>query len=94
MDEVLAILSQTADGVYAVDRAQRIVFWNAAAERLLGYGAAEVMEVSSELCNFFSHWHPLTEQDHELIECRLPIANRLRPLFGHLLQRQIHHLHE
>jgi PAS domain S-box-containing protein len=43
MDEVLAILSQTADGVYAVDRAQRIVFWNAAAERLLGYGAAEVI---------------------------------------------------
>jgi PAS domain S-box-containing protein len=43
MDEVLAVLSHTADGVYAVDRAQRIVFWNAAAERLLGYRAAEVI---------------------------------------------------
>jgi PAS domain S-box-containing protein len=43
MDEVLAVLAQTADGVYAVDQAQRIVFWNAAAERILGYRADEVM---------------------------------------------------
>lgn len=43
MDEVLAVLSQTADGVYAVDQAQRIVFWNDAAERLLGYHADEVV---------------------------------------------------
>jgi PAS domain S-box-containing protein len=43
MDEVLTVLSRTADGVYAVDRAQRIVFWNAAAERLLGYRADEVI---------------------------------------------------
>ena len=43
MDGILAILSRTADGVYAIDRAQRIVFWNAAAERLLGYGATEVI---------------------------------------------------
>ena len=43
MDEVLAVLSNTADGVYAVDQAQRIAFWNAAAERLLGYPADEVM---------------------------------------------------
>jgi PAS domain S-box-containing protein len=43
MDEILTILSCTADGVYAVDRAQRILFWNAAAERLLGYRADEVM---------------------------------------------------
>jgi DNA-binding NarL/FixJ family response regulator len=34
MDGILTILSCTADGVYAVDRAQRILFWNAAAERL------------------------------------------------------------
>lgn len=42
MDEILAVLSRTADGVYAVDRAQRIVFWNAAAERMLGYSADDV----------------------------------------------------
>lgn len=43
MDEVLAVLSQTADGVYAIDQGQRIVFWNAAAERMLGYPADDVM---------------------------------------------------
>jgi PAS domain S-box-containing protein len=43
MDEVLAILAHTADGVCAVDHAQRIVFWNTAAERLLGYAKDEVL---------------------------------------------------
>ena len=43
MDQVLATLAQTADGVYALDRGQRIVFWNAAAERMLGYRAEEVI---------------------------------------------------
>jgi PAS domain-containing protein len=42
MDKVLKALTQAADGVFAVDRAQHIVFWNAAAERLLGYRADEV----------------------------------------------------
>jgi PAS domain S-box-containing protein len=43
MDRVLEALARAADGVYAVDRLQRIVFWNAAAERLLGYGPEEVL---------------------------------------------------
>jgi PAS domain S-box-containing protein len=43
MDKVLAMLAQTADGVYALDQTQRIVFWNAAAERILGYHAEEVI---------------------------------------------------
>ena len=43
MDEVLAVLSQTADGAYAVDWDQRIVFWNTAAERLLDYAAEDVI---------------------------------------------------
>lgn len=43
MDRVLAVLSQTADGVYALDQEQRIVFWNTAAERILGYPASEVL---------------------------------------------------
>ena len=42
MAKVLETLSQTTVGVYAVDQAQRIVFWNAAAERILGYQAEEV----------------------------------------------------
>jgi PAS domain S-box-containing protein len=43
MDQVLAVLAQTTDGVYALDQMQRIVFWNAAAERMLGYRAEEVL---------------------------------------------------
>lgn len=43
MDKVLAVLAQTADGVYALDQTQRIVFWNAAAERILGYRAEDVI---------------------------------------------------
>jgi diguanylate cyclase (GGDEF)-like protein/PAS domain S-box-containing protein len=31
------------DGVYFVDRARRILYWNAAAERLTGYGVADVI---------------------------------------------------
>src|SRR5437867_11785943 len=42
MDKVLKALAQAADGVFAVDRVQHIIFWNAAAERLLGYRADEV----------------------------------------------------
>lgn len=42
MDKVLATLAHTADGAFVLDRQQRIVFWNAAAERILGYQAAEV----------------------------------------------------
>lgn len=55
MDKVLAILSQTADGVYAVDRSQRIVFWNAAAERLLGYRADEAL---GRMCHEIFHSEP------------------------------------
>ncbi|PON13657.1 hypothetical protein C2W62_33200 [Candidatus Entotheonella serta] len=55
MDDILAVLSQTADGVYAVDREQRIVFWNAAAERLLGYPADEVM---GRPCHEIFHGEP------------------------------------
>jgi len=43
MDKVLTVLAQTADGVYALDQMQLIVFWNAAAERILGYRAEEVI---------------------------------------------------
>jgi PAS domain-containing protein len=42
MDNVLKALTYANDGVFAVDRGQHIVFWNAAAERLLGYRTDEV----------------------------------------------------
>ena len=43
MDELLAILAQTADGVFALDQAERVVFWNAAAAQITGYRADEVL---------------------------------------------------
>ncbi len=37
------VFSKTADGVFGVDQDHKVVLWNEAAERLLGYKAAEVM---------------------------------------------------
>jgi PAS domain S-box-containing protein len=36
-------LSNAADGVFAIDQGQRLVLWNGAAERLLGFQAYEVL---------------------------------------------------
>ncbi len=41
--ELLQAFERTADGVYAVDHVQRIIYWNRAAERLLGYTESEVL---------------------------------------------------
>jgi diguanylate cyclase (GGDEF)-like protein/PAS domain S-box-containing protein len=38
-----ALLDNLYDAVYAVDTDRRITYWNAGAERLTGYGAAEVV---------------------------------------------------
>jgi diguanylate cyclase (GGDEF)-like protein/PAS domain S-box-containing protein len=38
-----AIIDNLADGVYYVDHARRITFWNHGAERITGYGSAEVV---------------------------------------------------
>jgi len=43
MDEMLAILARTDDGVFALDQVERVVFWNAAAERITGYRTDEVL---------------------------------------------------
>ena len=43
MDELLAVLARTADGVFALDQAEQVVFWNAAAEQITGYLADEVL---------------------------------------------------
>ncbi len=42
-EELLRIFQLTADGVHVVDAEQRIIFWNRAAEKLLGFGAEEVL---------------------------------------------------
>ena len=43
MEDILAALAASADGVYAVDSQQRIVFWSAGAEKLTGRRADEVI---------------------------------------------------
>ncbi len=41
--ELLESISNTADGVFAVDEGQRIIHWNAGAERILGYSSQEIL---------------------------------------------------
>ncbi len=41
--QVIEVIANTADGVFAVDRKHRIIHWNDGAQRILGYSADEVM---------------------------------------------------
>ena len=43
MDKLMQLLFRSADGAFAVDAGQRIVFWNPACERLLGQPARTAM---------------------------------------------------
>lgn len=43
MESLFRALENAADGAYVIDANQRVVYWNSAAERMLGYAADEVM---------------------------------------------------
>jgi PAS domain S-box-containing protein len=43
MEPIFDFLTETADGVFAVDRKQRIVLWNRSAAAMTGYGADAVL---------------------------------------------------
>jgi PAS domain S-box-containing protein len=43
IQDILELISSTTDGALAIDREQRIVLWNKAAEMLLGFKAEEVI---------------------------------------------------
>lgn len=47
MDNLLNIFANTADGVFAINEEQRIIYWNQAAEEMLGYSGDEV---KGQLC--------------------------------------------
>ena len=56
-DELLTILESISDGVIAVNENLRIIFLNAAAERITGYTATEAIgqlcrnTLNSDICN-------------------------------------------
>ncbi len=41
VSEMLDVMNESPYGIYAVDSDQRIVYWNSAAERILGYKSEE-----------------------------------------------------
>ena len=43
MKQLTEMFARTADGVLVLDLDQKVVFWNQAAERLLGFQADEVL---------------------------------------------------
>jgi PAS domain-containing protein len=43
MKQLLAMLKATADGAFVVDQHGNVVFWNHAAERMLGYRESEIL---------------------------------------------------
>ena len=69
--ELLAAFERSGDGVYAVDYDQRIVFWNAAAERLLGHAASAVMgkHCYDVIAGGDHLGHPFCGSDCPVIEC-------------------------
>ena len=47
MDSLFEFLDNTADGAFAVNELQRIIYWNQAAQEMLGYTSQEVVD---QLC--------------------------------------------
>lgn len=63
MHPMLVALDKAADGAYAIDETQRIVYWNGVAQKMLGYSAEEVI---GRLC----HEIIRGRDDHDHIWCR------------------------
>jgi PAS domain S-box-containing protein len=75
-------LAGTGDGTFVIDNNQRIIFWNAAAEQILGYSAAEA---SGQRC-----WMLLqgcTVNGHLICQCDGTIVSQAR---NHQLTRHFH----
>jgi len=43
MDNLYHIFDNTADGVFAIDEEQQIIYWNQSAQRILGYTSDEIV---------------------------------------------------
>jgi hypothetical protein len=58
--------------------------------RTPGSAEAAFTRGCQDICvTFLLHGYPLSKQHHELIERGFPVTNRLRPLFGHMLEPHI-----
>jgi PAS domain S-box-containing protein len=69
--DLLPAFERSADGVYAVDHDQNIVFWNRMAERLLGFKAADVLhrKCFDVIAGGDHHGHPFCGSDCPVIDC-------------------------
>jgi PAS domain S-box-containing protein len=69
--DLLDAFERSGDGVYAVDYNQKIVFWNDAAERLLGHKASEVLgaQCFDVIAGGDHLGHPFCGADCEVIKC-------------------------
>ena len=43
METIVAALDRAAEGAFLIDNNQRIIYWNRAAQEMLGYAPAEVL---------------------------------------------------
>ncbi len=81
------LLDQVSDGVYFVTRDRRITYWNAGAERITGYTAAEVVGHS---CSEGILQH-VNELGRQLCLHGCPLAGVMkdgRPREAHVYQRR------
>jgi PAS domain S-box-containing protein len=69
--QLLSAFERSADGVYAVDHDQNIVFWNSAAERLLGLRASDVLrrKCFDVIAGGDHRGHPFCGPDCPVVEC-------------------------
>ncbi len=89
MDEEVyrTILEQMEDGVYFVDRDRRITYWNAGAEHLTGYSAADVLDHS---CSEGILRH-VSESGHQLCLSGCPLAGVMKDGKARDAQVYLHH---
>ncbi len=81
------ILDQMVEGVYFVDRARRITFWNPGAERITGYSAADV---TGHGCSDGILRH-VSAEGQELCLAGCPLAGVMRDGTTRAAQVYLHH---
>ena len=81
------IVENMHDGIYFVDRARRITYWNKAAERITGYTAAEVVG-SSCADNFLVH---VDSTGRQLCSGSCPLIESMQDGRAHEAEVYLHH---